>query len=178
MDESVPAHRDGPMSSSRESAQSREEKWYRASTVFILTSRRTQNCDICMKTKITRASCIRRTGTAAPRTENFGDLTTADHKILSEGWPGGWCSQGMSRTGGGGPAMVPNLRVCKHFYFMGWHTQGEKDELNVLPWYRPVGVEKTSSETQRRKSRAARKAKWSPRGTGTDRPHLSWNAPR
>ena len=31
--------------------------------------------------------------------------------------------------------------------------------MNILPWYRPVGVAKTSSETQRRKSRAARKGK-------------------
>ena len=34
--------------------------------------------------KITRASCRRLTGTVVPRAENFGDLTTADHKILSE----------------------------------------------------------------------------------------------
>ena len=39
--------------------------------------------------------------------------------------------------------------------------------MNILPWYRLVGVAKTSSETQRRKSRAARKRKWPPRGTGT-----------
>ena len=39
--------------------------------------------------------------------------------------------------------------------------------MNILPWYRLVGVGKTSSETQRRKSRAARKGTWPPRGTGT-----------
>ena len=44
------------------------------------------NCDICLKTKITRASCGRRAGTVVPRTENFGDLITAYHKVLSEGW--------------------------------------------------------------------------------------------
>ena len=43
------------------------------------------NCDICLKTQITRASWRRRAGTVVPRAENFGDLTTADHKILSEG---------------------------------------------------------------------------------------------
>ena len=32
-----------------------------------------------------RASCRRRTGTVVPRTENFIDLITADHKVLSEG---------------------------------------------------------------------------------------------
>ena len=43
------------------------------------------NCDVCLKTKITRASCRRRAGTVVPKAENFGDLTTADHKVLSEG---------------------------------------------------------------------------------------------
>ena len=42
------------------------------------------NCDICWKTKITRASCRRRAGTVVPRAEHFGDLITADHQILSE----------------------------------------------------------------------------------------------
>ena len=42
------------------------------------------NCDICLKTKITRASCRRRAGTVVPRAEHFGDLVTADHKVLSE----------------------------------------------------------------------------------------------
>ena len=42
------------------------------------------NCDICLKTKIPRASCRRRTGTVVPRAEHFGDLITADHKILSK----------------------------------------------------------------------------------------------
>ena len=43
------------------------------------------SCDICLKTKITRASCWRRAGTVVPRAEKKGDLVTADHKILSEG---------------------------------------------------------------------------------------------
>ena len=43
------------------------------------------NCDICLKTKVTRAPCRRRTGEAVPRAEKFGDLITADHKVLSEG---------------------------------------------------------------------------------------------
>ena len=42
------------------------------------------NCDICLKTKITIASCRRRTSTVVPRPELFGDLITADHKVLSE----------------------------------------------------------------------------------------------
>ena len=31
------------------------------------------NCDICLKTKITRASCRRRAGKVVPKVENFGD---------------------------------------------------------------------------------------------------------
>ena len=43
------------------------------------------HCEICLKTKITRASYRRRAGTVVPRAEHFGDLITVDHKILSEG---------------------------------------------------------------------------------------------
>ena len=43
------------------------------------------NCDICLKTKITRASCRRRAGSVVPKAEQIGDLITADHQILSEG---------------------------------------------------------------------------------------------
>ena len=46
------------------------------------------------------------------------------------GWPGRWGPQGPTRTGGGGLARVPNLRVCKHpLNRRVWHTQEEKDEL-------------------------------------------------
>ena len=43
-----------------------------------------RKCEICRRTKITRAPCRRRNGEAVPRAENFGDLITADHKVLSE----------------------------------------------------------------------------------------------
>ena len=43
-----------------------------------------RNCEICKRTKITRAPCRRRIGGAVPRAENFGDLITADHKVLSD----------------------------------------------------------------------------------------------
>ena len=46
---------------------------------------RDRNCEICQRTKITRAPCRRRIGGVVPRAENFGDLITADHKVLSEG---------------------------------------------------------------------------------------------
>ena len=36
------------------------------------------------RTKITRAPCRRRNGEAVPRAANFGDLVTADRKVLSD----------------------------------------------------------------------------------------------
>ena len=79
-DESVPAHRDAPASSSRESASVVSGK-HSIYTHFP----KDRNCDICMRTEITRAPCRRRIGGAVPCAENFSDLTTADHKVLSEG---------------------------------------------------------------------------------------------
>ena len=43
-----------------------------------------RDCEICQRTKITRARCRRRIGRVVSRAENFGDLITADHKVLSE----------------------------------------------------------------------------------------------
>ena len=43
-----------------------------------------RNCEICKRTKITRAPCRRRNGEVVPRAEKFGDLKTADHKVLSD----------------------------------------------------------------------------------------------
>ena len=44
-----------------------------------------RNCEICQRTKITRAPYRKRTGEALLRAEKFCDLITADHKVLSEG---------------------------------------------------------------------------------------------
>ena len=48
--------------------QTLSQKWYwaRVSTVSKLTSRKDRNCDICVKTKITRASCQNRTVQSCP----------------------------------------------------------------------------------------------------------------
>ena len=43
-----------------------------------------RNCEICKRTKNARAPCRRRNGEAVPRAVNFGDLITADHKVLSD----------------------------------------------------------------------------------------------
>ena len=43
-----------------------------------------RNCDICLRAKITRVPCRRRDKGSIPRAEKFGDLITADHKVLNE----------------------------------------------------------------------------------------------
>ena len=43
-----------------------------------------RNCEICQRTKITRAPSRTRNGGAVPRAEYFGDMITADHKVLSD----------------------------------------------------------------------------------------------
>ena len=50
----------------------------------ILIFPKTEIGEICKRTKITRAPCRRRNGEAVPRAVNFGDLITADHKVLSD----------------------------------------------------------------------------------------------
>ena len=45
-----------------------------------------RNSEICQRTKIIKALCRRRIGGVVPRAEIFGDLITADHKFLSEGY--------------------------------------------------------------------------------------------
>ena len=39
-----------------------------------------RNCEICKRTKISRAPCRRRKGEAVPRAEKFGDLISAEHQ--------------------------------------------------------------------------------------------------
>ena len=43
-----------------------------------------RNCEVCLRTKMTRAPCRRRTGEAVPRAEKFDDLITTAHEVLNE----------------------------------------------------------------------------------------------
>ena len=43
------------------------------------------NREVCLRTKMTRPPCRRRTGEAVVRAEKIGDVITADHKVLHEG---------------------------------------------------------------------------------------------
>ena len=46
--------------------------------------RKDRSCEICKRTKITRAPCSDAKARAVPRAVNFGDLITADHKVLGD----------------------------------------------------------------------------------------------
>ena len=81
-----PEHRDSHASSSHEVSleptPTRSEDLGKRSVYTHFPKDR--NCEICKRTKITRAPCRRRNGGAVPRAQNFGHLITADHKVLSD----------------------------------------------------------------------------------------------
>ena len=86
VDDEIPAHGDSHASSSHEACleptSKRREDLGKHSVYTHFPKDR--NCEICKRTNITRAPCRRRIGRVAPRAENFGDLITADHKVLRE----------------------------------------------------------------------------------------------
>ena len=84
VDEKVPEDRDSHTSSSHEPSLEPMRSVDLSKHSVETHSPKDRNCEICQRTKITRAPCRRRNGRAVPRAENFGDLITADHKVLSE----------------------------------------------------------------------------------------------
>ena len=119
---------------------------------------RDRDCDVCLRTKITKASCRRRTGEALLRAEKFGDLITADHKVLNEGLfkrrspvrcRGARSCCSMDGQVDGVPKAFPSLaaadsrgsRTCVCAITLEWGgTCRERRRINVPPWYRLVGV--------------------------------------
>ena len=86
VDDRVPEHRDSHASSFHEASlepifKRREDLGKHSVCTHFPKDR---NCEICKRTKITRAPCRRRNGEAVPRAVKFGDLITADHKVLSD----------------------------------------------------------------------------------------------
>ena len=86
MDDEIPAHGDSHAISSHEvSLEPTFERREDLGEHSVFTHfPKDRNCEICKRTKITRAPCRRRNGEAVPRAANFGDLITADHKVLSD----------------------------------------------------------------------------------------------
>ena len=84
MDERVPEHRDSHASSSHEPSLEPLRRVDLGKHNIYTHFPEDRNCEICQRTKITKALCRRRIGGAVPRAENFGDLITADHKVVSD----------------------------------------------------------------------------------------------
>ena len=81
----VSASRNTPVSTSHESDQTPSRKVESSKHNFFIHFPKDRNCEVSKRTKITRAPCRRRTGETALRAVTFGDLITADHKVLNEG---------------------------------------------------------------------------------------------
>ena len=96
-----------------------------------------RNCEICRRTNVTRAPCRRRNGGTVPRAEKFGDLITADHKVLSDN-----CE---SRNNHRYAVVVQDLAL-RHDH--DW-TRGN-DELGSTVEQQPVGklVQQSRGEVQ------------------------------
>ena len=74
-----------PAHSSRDSDSEHNPKVVSKTRMHSIYTPKDRKCDVCLRTKVTKAHCRRRTGEALPRAEKFGDLITADHKVLNEG---------------------------------------------------------------------------------------------
>ena len=82
METHVPAHSYERENSDSEGAAKVVTNWKHSIEIHFTNDR---NCDVCLRTKITRVPRRRRDEGSIPRAVKFGDLITADHKILNEG---------------------------------------------------------------------------------------------
>ena len=102
-----------------------------------------RNCEICKRTKITRALCRTRNGEAVPRAVIFGDLITADHKVLNRQLRISKQSPICSRGAGSSHSMDPGVSVqktklhkkpreaCKS----SWNPRGNQKSFTlIIPW--------------------------------------------
>ena len=144
MDERVPEHRDSHASSSHEVSLEPTSKRSEDLCKHIVKTQfpKDRNCEICKRTKITRAPCRRRNGGAVPRAENVGDLITADHKVLSENcesrkiidmqsWCRTWPPNGSSRI----RAKQKLRRKHKEACSSSWSQIGSLKSFTLtIPW--------------------------------------------
>ena len=86
VDDEIPEHGDSHASSSHEASLELLFKRREDLGKHSLYTRfpKDRNCEICQRTNITRVPCRRRIGGVVPGAENFGDLITAEHIVLSE----------------------------------------------------------------------------------------------
>ena len=121
VDDEIPEHGVSHASSSREMSLEPTFKRrvdLRKHSVYTHLSE-DRNCEICQRTKITRAPCRRRIGRVVPRAENFGDLITADHKVLLEriivmqSWCKTWPPNGSRRIRAKQKLLRKHKGACK-----------------------------------------------------------------
>ena len=84
-DDEVPALRDIPTNISQDSDSERPTKVASKKHGIFIHISTDQICEICKRTKMTKAPCRMRSGEALLRAEKYGDLTTADCKVRHEG---------------------------------------------------------------------------------------------
>ena len=85
VDERVREHGDSHASSSHEPSGEPKRRLVPGNQSDFTHFPKDRNCEICQRPNFTWPLTRRRTGEVVPRAEKFGDLTTADHKILGEG---------------------------------------------------------------------------------------------
>ena len=133
VDVRVPEHRGSHASSSHEASleptfKRREDLGKHSVCTHFPKDR---NCEICKRTKITRAPCRRRNGEAVPRAEKFGDLIRADHKVLvaianletiidMQSWCRTWPPNGSSRIRAKQKLLKKHKGACKS----SWSQKG------------------------------------------------------
>ena len=113
VDDEIPAHGDSHASSSHEvslepTTKRREDLGKHS---FYTHFPKDRNCETCKRTKITRAPCRRRNSGTVPRAAKFGDLITADHKVLSDNLRISKQSTMCSRGAGLSHSMDPSIYV-------------------------------------------------------------------
>ena len=141
VDESVQARRDAPASSPRESASEPRAKVVSGKHSVETHFQKDRNCEICMRTKITRAPYRRRIGEATPRAIFFfGDLIAADHKVLISvedvnletiidtlSWYKSWQLNGFSLI----RARLKLFRRHKGAYSSSWRRRGNEKSFTL-----------------------------------------------
>ena len=80
--ESVPEHQDASSSSHELPSEPRAKVESGKHSIFNHFPK-DRECDVCLRTKITRAKWRKRIGTVVPRAEHVGGSITADHKVFS-----------------------------------------------------------------------------------------------
>ena len=99
-----------------------------------------RNCEICKRTKITRAPCRRRNGEAVLRAANFGDLITADHSPqwqlrISKQSP--ICSRGTGHSHSMDPSISVQMlhRKLREACKSSWNPRGNLESFTLtIPW--------------------------------------------